>query len=466
MMGTTNGRNQSLVRSVSLTQAVVMALFGLAQYPAMAQPARQGKEAVFQCGTKEYNDEVNRQLPLSYPDPTPQTSPGFLVRNETNLTLDVSLEQVGPLYWGMVKPGAVWYKKTGAVWFTLVAQYNIDGKERYDTWDAIWPIAAVTGTAIASVLSGGAASAAIGAWGAGAGAAAALSAGASAVTATTVGTAAATTAVKIGQDLANSYFTEANSQDSMMGAYAGPEWPFRDDIAFWRVTGNAPISCIVPNPTRDRMKQEMAKLEAEKKFEEVLKLQRELDHIKTEINWDGVGRGKAVPVKLVSSIPTRKAGEKTYALRIDCYEKGINETQSASGVQVTFYSGDKRLRTQAGIADCGWNRDETGFFTYARNVTRVEVRNLGNDALWMDEVYLNEATVTSKKSAARGKSRTRHSITNTKNIGHWGRDGGLGYCVSKDGKTPAALKDKVDKKAGCVPGIRFEVAGTKAYVLR
>ena len=65
--------------------------------------------------------------------------PGFLVRNETDFDLDISLNQVGPLYYGKVAPGETFYRKTGAVWFTIEASVNIDGEDKYDVWDCIAP---------------------------------------------------------------------------------------------------------------------------------------------------------------------------------------------------------------------------------------------------------------------------------------------------------------------------------------
>lgn len=69
----------------------------------------------------------------------PKDGPGFLIRNETDFDLDVSLNQVGPLYYDIVKPGETFYRKTGAVWFTIEASINVDGEQKYNTWDCIAP---------------------------------------------------------------------------------------------------------------------------------------------------------------------------------------------------------------------------------------------------------------------------------------------------------------------------------------
>jgi hypothetical protein len=56
---------------------------------------------------------------LPYPDP--KLSPGFQIQNRTDHDVLVTLEQVGCLYYEVVKPGKIFYRNTGAVWFTVKA---------------------------------------------------------------------------------------------------------------------------------------------------------------------------------------------------------------------------------------------------------------------------------------------------------------------------------------------------------
>ena len=84
-------------------------------------------------------DKCDSPIQKSYT--TNLESPGFLILNDTDFPLDVSLEQVGPLYYGIVQPGQTWHRNTGAVWFTVATSVNFSGKEKYDDWDCIAPVA-------------------------------------------------------------------------------------------------------------------------------------------------------------------------------------------------------------------------------------------------------------------------------------------------------------------------------------
>jgi len=93
---------------------------------------------------------------------------GFKIVNKTAFPLQVSLNQVGPLYWGTVEPGKTFQRRTGAVWFTIKSQTYIEGaSEKITTKDAIFPVAKFVGktllaaftvgtSAVASAAAGGA----------------------------------------------------------------------------------------------------------------------------------------------------------------------------------------------------------------------------------------------------------------------------------------------------------------------
>ena len=63
---------------------------------------------------------------------------GFDVKNATLWPLEISLRQVGPLYWGVTPPGGTFSRGTGAVWFTIQGTISLDGKERTTVMDAIF----------------------------------------------------------------------------------------------------------------------------------------------------------------------------------------------------------------------------------------------------------------------------------------------------------------------------------------
>lgn len=75
-------------------------------------------------------------------------TPGFSIQNDTIWPLQISLGQVGPLYYEVVKPGEYFVRDTGAVWFTLVATVFLNERERITAKDAQVPIISLAGAAI------------------------------------------------------------------------------------------------------------------------------------------------------------------------------------------------------------------------------------------------------------------------------------------------------------------------------
>ncbi len=74
------------------------------------------------------------------------------VRNATDLTLTISLDQVGPLYYeNEVKPNEVFQRKDiGLVWFTVSAWEHEETNELGD-WSVAKPILAFTGETVLTV---------------------------------------------------------------------------------------------------------------------------------------------------------------------------------------------------------------------------------------------------------------------------------------------------------------------------
>lgn len=165
-------------------------------------------------------------------------SPGFHIVNQTIWPVSVALSQVGCLYYGTIKPGEAFSRSTGAVWFTIKANIQADGKEPRKDWDCIAPVAIIVGAAVLTAATAGAASfVALPAAGTAAAALAPLTMSATmTVTGAALGggitgalSGAAGTSLKkitakeIGDAL------KPNGDASWAGQYAGPEWPFRCD---------------------------------------------------------------------------------------------------------------------------------------------------------------------------------------------------------------------------------------------
>lgn len=189
-------------------------------------------------------------------------TPGFIIKNETLWPLQISLSQIGPLYFDVIMPGQSFVRDTGAVWFTIRASIFLDDKDRITDWDAIWPIGAVVGTVVLAAVTAGAAAYAGGPALAAAGAAGVSGVtGLSAANALAVATAASTlvgagfsasASLVIGGAVVGGIgsavtatttaalkdvFSQANTSVSSAGAYAGPPWPFRREIRELRITG-------------------------------------------------------------------------------------------------------------------------------------------------------------------------------------------------------------------------------------
>ncbi len=189
-------------------------------------------------------------------------TPGFKIKNDTIWPLQISLNQVGPLYYGVIQPGETFERDTGAVWFTIKASVFLDEKDRITDWDVIFPIATVVGTVVLAAVTAGAA-----AYAAGPTLAVSSMAGISGVTglssASALATATAASALA-GAGFSSSaalviggivvggtasaltttttaalkdIFSSNNTSASKAGCYAGSPAPFQTEVRQWRITG-------------------------------------------------------------------------------------------------------------------------------------------------------------------------------------------------------------------------------------
>jgi hypothetical protein len=153
-------------------------------------------------------------------------SPGFYIVNQTEWPIAISLEQVGCLYYDTIKSGEVFNRNTGAVWFTIRAHIQPDGKEPRTDLRCVTPVAIVVGSVLIAAASGGYGAFAL-----------------PGVVAKAGGKMAAATAVTIkagaykGAGIALAKFGVVQTgmvladtgAGTWRGQYAGPEWPFRCD---------------------------------------------------------------------------------------------------------------------------------------------------------------------------------------------------------------------------------------------
>lgn len=158
--------------------------------------------------------------------------PGFRIINNTNWPVEVSLDQVSCLYYGVAPAGQAFDRNTGAVWFTISAQQQLDTVERKALSTCVLPVAAIVGSIVLAALTAGV-GAAIAAPAAGTLAAAmAPIVTATSVTVTGAAIAGGATAGGVSTLVTTAIGTalKANGQGELKGQYAGPPWPFRCDV--------------------------------------------------------------------------------------------------------------------------------------------------------------------------------------------------------------------------------------------
>ena len=184
---------------------------------------------------------------------TGELGPGFEIKNNTQWPLTISLDQLGPLYYGLVQPGEVFIRDTGAVWFTIKAVVSPDNESHVSDWDCIMPIAAVIGAVVVAAFLSGAAAllavadsvGAIALTGGVAGGSGVVSLGGivteAAVTGGLLRAVAPATAIRIlGEIFAK------NGGVARYGSYAGPPWPFREERKQFTIIGG-PKASLAPD---------------------------------------------------------------------------------------------------------------------------------------------------------------------------------------------------------------------------
>lgn len=162
-------------------------------------------------------------------------SPGFHITNKTIWPISIALSQVGCLYYETIPRNGVFKRNTGAVWFTIQATIQPDGKEQRDDWDCVAPVAVIVGSAIlAAASAGGGVFLAVPAY---AGALAPI-ATSTAVTVTGAALLAGGTSVTSGLLISMGTVLAKNGSTHLVGQYAGPEWPFRcDQMPTYEIVG-------------------------------------------------------------------------------------------------------------------------------------------------------------------------------------------------------------------------------------
>ena len=162
-------------------------------------------------------------------------SPGFYITNKTIWPISIALSQVGCLYYQTIPRGGVFRRNTGAVWFTIQANIQPDGKEPRTDWDCVAPVAAIVGSALIAAASAGTGVFLTVPAFAGALAPIATS---TAVTVSGAAVLAGGTSATSGLLISLGTVIAKNWSTHLVGQYAGPDWPFRcDQMPTYEIVG-------------------------------------------------------------------------------------------------------------------------------------------------------------------------------------------------------------------------------------
>jgi hypothetical protein len=432
-------------------------------------PADLRGDGLCYCDSQDYLEQVGA-FQRAWQKPPAKTGPGIMVRNETFHTLDMALlgssaipvpGSSGVKYYGMAKPGRIFYRSTGHWMFDIEAALNVSGKERYDDTDVVLPVAMDVGITLATIYWGSPTT-----WGKNAMAGSALTAGT--VSAAQGGTAVLWRAAegfvmdagaRLLKDAAEKVFIKKNTYRVLEDVTAGGT----DPLELYRVIGGPGIPCV-----------------------------RRADK---QVLIEGSGPGATRPLKVVSpgllpgDLATKYDPDKdmnaqmyTYkvydkwSLGIDCNhgDLPLKLTRTGDKIKAVFWAGKKKL-AEGHLGpfkpDCGSFSDDDQFWAWSLRqkgmekkglskdgsppkggepITRVDLITTGGDAFFIDELYLYRENF----EWNRPKSGSTHYETETR--GHWGTDDGKGYCLSTDAGDANYKGDDFYKYVdGCHRGLSF-----------
>ncbi|KAL8292768.1 hypothetical protein RQP46_001380 [Phenoliferia psychrophenolica] len=100
---------------------------------------------------KENNAILDARKRLS---PDQFLSCAYSITNSTQIAINVSLNQVGPLMYAVVAPGETFERRVPNVWYSIELRPFTSPETAYNSWSVSWPIIAIAGpvAALASLL--------------------------------------------------------------------------------------------------------------------------------------------------------------------------------------------------------------------------------------------------------------------------------------------------------------------------
>ena len=188
-------------------------------------------------------------------------------------------------------------------------------------------------------------------------------------------------------------------------------------------------------------------------------------------------------------IKTETTKHYAYGLYIDCYDKRLSDTGTNNAVTVTFKNSKgkvikkrndsasstvwylTRVTPFKGAATKPYPRCDkisdavyaTNFYTKKPKIKSIVISTPGKDAFWLDEARLYLITYTKKtKTYDNGSTDTITDMDVAASpIAHWGRDGGNGWCFSKDSNDANGGWKPYLSKSGCIDKRTFKVKDSK-----
>ncbi|KAK4047851.1 hypothetical protein OIV83_005194 [Microbotryomycetes sp. JL201] len=115
--------------------------------------ASRDKYGELSTASKDRYDRAKQQYRASKLNPDRMFDKAWSVTNETNIALNVSLNQVGPLHYQVLLPNETFERRVPNLWYSLELRPWTGPGTAYNSWSVTWPILAVAGpTAAATSL--------------------------------------------------------------------------------------------------------------------------------------------------------------------------------------------------------------------------------------------------------------------------------------------------------------------------
>ncbi len=161
----------------------------------------------------------------------------------------------------------------------------------------------------------------------------------------------------------------------------------------------------------------------------------------------------------------RKAISYKTTYTIDCHDPRVDHADTSNTVTVKFWNNKTLLGTKSAVPSCGnWLKGHANYSISGHQpVTHVTAAINGSNAFYIDQAWLkHEQTdkVTYEKYVANADGGTSLVYENkteesSRTLAHWGRNAGLGYCLSTDPNDAGGSWTPYVGSGGCTTSASF-----------